>query len=289
MLRVIIIANPVAGRHAGSSIAAFEQALIARGCTVEIRYTAQRGDGRALARAVAQSAPDAVAAAGGDGTINEVASGLAHSGVAMGVLPLGTANVLAHELGLPGDAEGLAAVITAGKREVIHLGRCGDQTFLLMAGIGFDAQAVAATSLRIKRWAGRLAYGLGGLQTLASLSLPRLALEVDGEDLEGYSAVVSNARHYGGRFVVSPEAGLGRPYLDLCLFTRPGRLRMLSYLWSILNGKHTQRPDVVTRAAHHISVRAAGAAVLQLDGDVAGRLPVTLTLEEDALVILRPQ
>ena len=283
-----VVSNPTAGRHGRRKIAAAVAHLESRGIRVSVRETQRKGDAELLARGAAAEHPCAVVAAGGDGTINEVMNGLVGLGVPLGVLPLGTANVFAREIGLPTDPARAAEVVAQGRTTSVHVGTANNRHFLLMAGVGFDAQVVYELPLALKSLLGRLAYVLTGLRVLAFP--PRQPLEVDlgGEVVSGFGVIVGNARHYGGPFQVTPLAGLQLPELDVCIFTRPGSLPLFRYLSAVASGNHLSLADVAYRKSHNLVVRSAKPLHVQADGDLFGKTPLEFRVTENALSVLVP-
>src|SRR3546814_9912518 len=155
-------------------------------------------------------------AAGGDGTINGVVNGLAGGGVPLALLPLGTANVLAAEIGLEESPAGIVRAILRGPAVPIHLGDVNGRHFTLMAGIGLDADVVAAVNPRLKRATGKFAYAVATLQRWLRYRRHRFRIEIDGVPHEAAAAVVANGRYYAGRFVCAGEARMPAPFLPLC-------------------------------------------------------------------------
>ncbi|MCG8509926.1 MAG: NAD(+)/NADH kinase, partial [Rhodospirillales bacterium] len=158
--RVLIIHNPVAGRRRRGFLDKILQALTDQGCAYQLRATNGRGDARSLAKEAAEEPWDLVVAAGGDGTVNEVANGLYGTEMPLAVIPMGTANVLAAEIGLPTGARDIAHLISSGPARPIHVGMVNERLFVMMVGVGFDAKVVAGVSSRIKRWIGKAAFVL---------------------------------------------------------------------------------------------------------------------------------
>ncbi|MEK7852118.1 MAG: diacylglycerol kinase family protein, partial [Deltaproteobacteria bacterium] len=181
-----LIANPTAGRGSNKVIERVCAYLTERGNTVDIFLTCKRGDALNAAREVRDGRVDLIIAAGGDGTINEVANGLAGSSIPLGIIPLGTVNVFALETGIPMDPLKACDVLLNGTPTRISLGKVNDHHFLLMAGIGFDAYVVYGLDLRLKRLSGRLSYIISGIGRIFTYSGQPLEIELDnGERLEG--------------------------------------------------------------------------------------------------------
>ena len=292
-MKLFLIANPAAGHSARQKVQQAIDILGADGRTVGLHWTAQRGDATELARqAVAQQA-DLVVAVGGDGTLNEVVHALAGTSVPLGVIPLGTANCFALETGIPLDSGEAARSLLTGRPMRIHLGQADDGYFLLMAGVGFDADIVyrVEQNLASKKRLGKLAYVSQGFLRVVRYHPARLKIILDGrEELEAYSVVVGNTRYFGGRFVITPQAGFDKAELDVCLFQGKSRRDMVRYAWGIVRGRHLEQPDVLYRKARKVEVQAdEGRAHVQVDGDYWGTTPVRFRIVPDALTVLLPQ
>ncbi|MFA5353175.1 MAG: diacylglycerol kinase family protein [Thermodesulfovibrionales bacterium] len=294
MRPVVLIGNPVAGGGALRKIKRAAELLKGMGYPVRLLLTRQRGDAEEFARETAAGSPRSlVIAAGGDGTYNEVANGLAHTPVTMAILPLGTASVLAREFGIPLRMEEALSLALGGTARKIHLGRItfpGDRTpqvryFLLMAGIGFDGEAVYRVSGGLKKIAGKAAYLLSGLRVLGGYNPSPLFIRAETENeqvsMTAYMIVISKASCYGGNFRISPDATLFAPYLSV--FACQGRRRQdfLRYLWGILKGRHLDFDDISSFQSTEIEVQ--GRAHVQVDGDYAGMTPVQVGVAFEAL------
>ena len=178
--KIVLIGNPVAGGGAYKKICAAEAYMRNRGLEVDVMLTSRRGDAESFAKDAKVLPNTMVLAAGGDGTYNEVANGLLHSETPMAILPLGTTSVLAREIGIPlNTREALEAALT-GRAECVSLGRITYQPgsdlekkpavsrhFLLMAGLGYDGDAVYGVNVRLKNLSGQAAYVLSGLSAPA--------------------------------------------------------------------------------------------------------------------------
>lgn len=297
--RLLVIFNPVPGRRARRRLDAVLRALESLGVCVVLRETAAPGDAEQFARAASAADFDAVVAAGGDGTVNEVINGLVDPALPVIVFPFGTANVLAHEIALPRDPAVLAALAVSGPVREIAMGEAefeGEtprrRRFLLMAGTGFDADVVDELDLALKRRAGRLAFAWSILGRLWRYrpSLYEVALEQGGIWTRGSatSAVATRACHYAGRFVLAPEADLGASSLSVVRFGRGGRWAALRYLVA-LGGSFLHRlPDVAIAQASAARFTGPAGAPVQIDGDVLGRLPVTLRIADRTLRLVYP-
>src|SRR5271157_4053411 len=161
---MIIVFNPVAGRRRAHLLWRVLDVLVANGVRLDLAETHRPGHAEALAREAVLRGEQMVVAAGGDGTIAEVANGLMGSGARLGVIPLGTANVLAHELGLPFAPKSVAAALAFGRTRTLWPGQVNDadgtRLFVQMLGVGFDAQVVHNLWLPLKKAFGKGAYVL---------------------------------------------------------------------------------------------------------------------------------
>jgi YegS/Rv2252/BmrU family lipid kinase len=287
-MNIKLIANPIAGGNARNRIRQAREYLELRGCTVDLTLTAARGDARNAAAAAREMGFDRVLAAGGDGTLNEVVNGLAPSEIPLAFLPLGTTNVFALEAGIPFDIEAACAIALEGAPRRVCLGRAGETRFLLMAGIGFDAEVVYRVSGRLKRWAGKAAYLASALGALAGGPPPPIeVIREDGSIVRGYGAILGNGRLYGGRFSVTPDASLEEGCLDVCVFLRPGRLPLLRSAVTVATGGRIGHAEAQMFKATSVTVRGEGVPV-QIDGDHLGRLPMTFRALPGELVLVLP-
>lgn len=286
--RILVIYNPMAGRRRIHRLSEVLSALEDLGCEPMVRLTTGRGAARAFAAAATPEQFDVVVAAGGDGTINEVANGLVGTGVPMGVIPLGTANVLALEMGLPSSAEGIAEVIADGPARTIHLGRVDGRYFLIMAGVGFDAVVVANVHSRLKRLMGKAAFVWETLKTLIRYPLKPYKIRVDGQAYRAESVVLANGRYYGGSFTCAPEARLTDPNLQVCLFLGGGRLNAARYALALTQGRLAQLPDVKVIPARSIVIEGREGDPVQGDGEIIARTPLTVELADETLDLVMP-
>lgn len=298
---LLLIVNPTAGRRRRGLVDAVVSRVRAEGWTVDVVETKAAGDARRLAETCDASRYGVIAVAGGDGTINEVVNGLAGRGAdtpAVGIVPLGTANVLAHELGLGFSAAAVARTMTGGRALSVQPGEAingaGTRCFSLMAGAGFDAKVVAGVSAPLKRRLGRAAYVWRSLVEARRYRPVRYQVEIDGVCHEASSVIVTRSRHYAGPYVVAPNAALGEPLLHVCLFERWGRSHTFRYGLALLLGRlpRTAGYRVVSGRAVRVSVLSDAGELreqpVQIDGDDALTLPVSIGLAAGVVRLLRP-
>ncbi len=291
--RVLIVFNPTAGAGRRRRLSRALSTLLARGLRPELAETRGPGDAETLARDAARRGVAVVVAAGGDGTVAEVASGLAGSEAALGVLPLGTANVLAWELGVPPMPERAAAVVADGRSRLLRPGfaRFGDgheRLFVQMLGTGFDAAVVANLDLALKRRIGRAAYVLQSLREMPRYGFTPITAELDGMPVEAASVIVTKGRLYAGRYRIAPAARPEEPGFQVVMFRRPGALQAALAGVALPLGLIPRLPGVEIVAAGRIRLSSAGAVPVQADGDPAGMLPVEVADAAGPLRILLP-
>jgi YegS/Rv2252/BmrU family lipid kinase len=263
-------------------------ALERRGCAVvERRAGPLKGDAERLARE-AEADFDVVVAAGGDGTLNAVANGIAGTPRAVALLPLGTVNVLAREIGLPRRAERLAELIAAGPARPIWPGRVGGRLFLTMASSGFDAETVEAVNPRLKQYLGRLAFIWAIVACLWRYRARGLSVRVDGIDHRAAGVIAAKGRLYAGSYVIAPQANLAEPMLDLLLLQRSGRLAVLRSLAALLLGRIARLEDITWLRSRDAFISAAGALPVQADGEIVARLPVSIGIADQPLRLVQP-
>ncbi len=287
--RVLIVFNPAAGAGRRRRLVRALDALADRGLRPDLAETRGPADATRLSREAALRGEATVVAEGGDGTIAEVAAGLGGSAAALGVLPLGTANVLAMELGIPLSPDRAAAVLAAGRTRLLHpgLARFADgrlRFFVQMLGAGFDAAVVAHVDLGLKRRIGRAAYVLQSLREMRRYDFPPIAARLDGAAVQAASVIVTKGRLYAGRHRIAPAADPLAGGFHVVLFHRPGALQAALAGAALPLGLLPRLPGVEVLAARRITLATEGAVPVQCDGDAAGNLPVEV---EDAPSPLR--
>jgi diacylglycerol kinase (ATP) len=283
MQEILVILNPAARSERAKS--AWQRIERLPHCTM--RTTSGPGDARAEAARAVEQGFRTVVAAGGDGTVNEVVNGIAGSDVSLGILPVGTMNVFATELGLPGDLDEAWAVIRGGRTRRVDLLRANSQYFVQLAGVGLDAQAVQATSLNSKKNFGPLSYIISVAQ-IAAKPPPRLIVESDGVVREGSFVLIGNGRYYGGPVAFFKDARINDGKLDVLIFKNLGYLDIARYLGTILMGKHTNLPDVEYFQTRKAVVRSDEDVPVEVDGEVVMNLPVTFRVSSRKLRVVVP-
>jgi len=278
--RMVIIFNPVAGRRRAALLWRVLDVLAANGIRLDLAETHRAGHAEALAREAARGGASMVVAAGGDGTIAEVANGLMGSGARLGVIPLGTANVLAHELALPFAPRAVASALAFGRTRTLWPGvaRSPDSSrlFVQMLGIGFDAQVVHRLSLPVKRVLGKGAYVVQSLRETWRYKFPSIRLRIDEMETEAASVVISKGRLYGGRFLLAPESRPDAAGFSVILFGCGGPAAALMYGAALPVGILGRAPGVRHVRASRVEVIGNAPIPAQADGDAAGFTPLSV-------------
>jgi len=284
----VIIGNPNSGR-AGSQgyLEQFAKVLISGGLATEVLNTEHPNHATELASLAGDRL---VIAAGGDGTVNEVINGLS-PGATLGILPLGTANVLARELGLPRNPDQACQRILEGNSSRIDVGVATnhdgeERRFACMAGLGFDANVVRSVTPRLKRYLRVLAFPLMGIKVMFEQDLPAVHV-IDGDTTYiTQFAVVANGHYYGGDFRVSGPGALTNGELETILVERVGVLLRPDILGRILARDPLNR-TLKSFCASELQARSPGSEVpVQIDGEIWGRLPMQFRIEPLALNVV---
>ncbi len=289
-MRVVLLVNPEAGMRP-AAIGALEEHLRARGVSLERAVTARRGDGTTIARQAALAGADVLLACGGDGTLNEAVNGLAGTETALATFPAGTMNVWAREVGIPTDPVRAAALLWDGDRRWIDLGRAGDRYFLLMAGVGFDADVAAQVTRPEKRRWGPLAYVGRGVVTAVRWPRQRMWLNLDGRALRRrlLFVVVGNTRLYGGVVNITDRAVADDGLLDVCLFGGQGLAEKLFHALRVVTRRHTRHRTVEYYRVRQLTLVTRPRVAVQVDGDTIGQTPMTFQAAVRALKVIVPR
>ncbi len=292
--RAAIIYNPVArGLVRRQHLLQRTTAVLGRqGIEADLIPTTGPGSASSQARRQIEAGCDLIIAAGGDGTINEVANGMLHTGVPLAILPGGTANVLAREMRVPIHLERAAeqisnlrpSLISAGG---IRIGGSAERCFLCMAGAGLDAEIVSRINLDLKAAAGKLAYYVGGFAQIAR-PLREFEVTVDGRRFEASFALISRVRNYGGDLEIARGASLLRNDFEVVLFRGRVGARYLAYLVGVaFRRAHRMKGCTIVRG-RMVTCRysTANEVYVQIDGELAGFLPIAAEIIPDALTLL---
>jgi diacylglycerol kinase family enzyme len=290
---MLLIFNPAAGARRRRRLERVAFALAAHGIGFTMADTAAPGDAERLARAAAEAGEAVVVAAGGDGTIAEVANGIMGTGAALGVIPTGTANVFAHEHGLAFQPEAIAAALAGRRTRAVLPGEAvfangRRRLFIQMLGVGFDAAVVAALDTALKRRIGKGAYVIETLRQLSSWPFPRLSLRLDDEAVAAAQVIATRGRFYGGRFLLAPGAGPEEPGIVACTFARGGLGAALLAGAALPLGLLPHLPGFGARRVSTVLITGPAGLPVQADGDLAGLTPVAVTAAAATLPLIIP-
>jgi diacylglycerol kinase (ATP) len=282
----VVILNPAARSEKAKRWRARVES-VARGCV--ICATSRAGEAETLARNAAQEGFEKIVAAGGDGTINEVVNGLAGSNAALGLLPIGTMNVFATELGLPAhDLQLCWNIIQGENTRLVDLPSANGKHFVQLAGVGLDAQVVKETSLTLKRNFGPLSYLISAAQ-IAARQPPRLFLESENSSIdEGSFVLVGNGRLYGGPFPFFKQAIIDDGLFDVIVFKQLGYLEIIKYLQDVVFSSEIRVPEIEYFQTRRLRVTSDSEVPVELDGELVGSCPVEFQVRERTLRVLAP-
>lgn len=288
-MKTALIVNPVSGRiRYPRHVEWLKRELARRGSRVEVKLTRGPLQGIALAREAVGEGAELVVAVGGDGTLNEVINGIAGTEARLGIVPLGWRNVLARELRIPTRLSKAMAILSGATARRIDLGQANDRWFALMVGVGLDGESVRTVNYAMKKLLGGYAYQWAGVRALFRFRPEAFTVRIDGARvLSGHSAIVSNARFYGGKHQVAPGARIDDGLLDLCLFERGGRLDYLRYFMGVVGGLHHRYPDVSILTLREMAIPERGIPV-HADGDFIGFTPLSVRIRRLCLSVAAP-
>jgi len=284
--KVLVILNPAAKSDRARALKEKIKALSTR---IVVRMTSATGDARAMARKGLEEGFETIVAAGGDGTVNEIASGVAGSAVRFGILPVGTMNVFAAELGIPQNNLTAAwRVIEDGFLRELDLPMANSSPFVQLAGIGLDAEVVRLTTPESKKSLGPVSYLLT-LAQVAAVSPPTVVLDpVDSRRREGSFVLIGNGRLYGGPFVLFKNARPDDGFLDVLVFKNQSHWDVVRYFQAIAFGSHADLPDVEYFQTKSMNVHSSASVPVELDGELADVLPCTFGFFPHKFFVIAP-
>jgi diacylglycerol kinase (ATP) len=291
--RATIIYNPASGRPGKRTENAQEMARLLgeRGIETETRATRAPEDATRLAGEAIESGATILVSYGGDGTLNEVIQAMAGREVVLAVWAGGTANVVARDLHLPKDGTRLAEVIAAGKTRRIALGLASTaqatRYFFMFAGIGLDASIARGVNARLKRRAGELAFWVSGVKHLI-MAAAAFTVEIDGKKYDSGFTLIGNGKGYGGDVLMTKNALLDEAEFEV--FIMPARKRNYAYVGSLVScfrGKPERTLATIVKTDRVLATSEQEIWV-ELDGELAGRLPMTFEVVPDALSVIVP-
>jgi diacylglycerol kinase (ATP) len=296
-VRTCVIFNPAAR---GDKARHFRRHLDEIASQGALKVSAAPRDARRLATEAVMDGFELIVAAGGDGTVNEVLNGIgdAADGFArarFGVLPLGTVNVFAREIGLPLQIERAWETLQRGREMRLDLPRVEfsangvrqRQYFIQLAGAGLDARAIELVNWPLKKKFGPLAYIIAGAKALRGRLSP-ITIRVDGQDAVGELILIGNGRFYGGPLDIFPGANFRDGLLEICVLPRANLLTLLRCVPGLLTRRRLPASAVQRFRASAFELTGDASASFELDGEWAGNLPATFSVGREQLRVIVP-
>lgn len=290
-MRMKVIVNPGAGKPE-PVLSVLNQTLGEAGIDWDVDVTHESGDALKSASSAAEQGYDLIGVYGGDGTIKEVASALAHTGLPLAILPGGTANVLADELGIPRALVDAAALVASGEYDLrpVDMGRTRDGWFIVRLTMGAEVSMVEGATRERKGRLGRLAYAVAGLQTMADPPVAVYTIDIDGEtiEVEGIACIIANTASTGVMDIkiaegVEPSDSM----LDVIVIESADLLTMAASVADVIGG-HEGR-GMSHWSGTRIGVASQPVQAVASDGEPAGETPIEATLVPGAIKVIVPR
>lgn len=288
-MKLALLVNPYAGQ--GRPMRALREVLKElerEKVKVEVFYSAVPGGVKEAALKAARIKPDKVVVVGGDGSLNEAVNGLVDCPAPIGIIPAGTANVLAREMNIPFNSREATKIVLEGRERAIDLGQANQRCFLLMVGVGFDAQVVAQVSLEAKEIFKDLAYVFTGFNELRHYQSCQMAVRFNSQTKESFFTVVANSRYYAGKYSLADKASIDDGLLDVCLFKSKTQLGLVKLVLSVITGTHLSLKELEYCLAKTVEIDSSRPLWVQCDGEVLGKTPVTIKLHPKKLRVIVP-
>ena len=302
-MRTILILNPIAGSSSmapqedkDETVEQHEEAILAalRSYDIEpeVWYTTPDDPGSGLAKKAAAEGADVVIAAGGDGTIHAVASGLIGTRSTLAIIAMGTMNNLAHSLSIPDTIEGACAIIAKGETKKIDIGNINDHVFLEVAGIGLEAVLFpAAEEIKRRGWLSTVRGAFDGLTSLFSFKPASIKVSFDGHRSRSYQVLqvtICNSPYYGVHLQIAPGTLMDDGLLDVVIYKNFSKLEFIQHGISITQGKRILEPKITRRKVKTLSITADYPVAIHADGVAHGHTPALISVTPGALSVRVP-
>jgi diacylglycerol kinase (ATP) len=288
-VRALVIVNPVAGNGRAARVWKRLRLEVDGLQQSECVTSARIGHARELAQSAAQAGYERVVAVGGDGTVGEVVSGVAHTQTAVAVIPAGTGNDCCRNLGIPDDVVTAAKLALNGPVRGVDLGEIetvqGTTYFVNVAGFGFDAEVAWRVNAMPKVVGGTVPYVLGVVQTLWRYKSPRMRITLDERELDQpvFLVAVGNGASYAGGMRIVPDAAVDDGLFDVCVVGEISRLEVLRLVPKMYSGGHRGHPAVQFFRCRELRAESASLVRCQADGELAGDLPASFKIHPGGL------
>ncbi|ANB58192.1 lipid kinase, YegS//BmrU family protein [Anoxybacillus sp. B7M1] len=290
------VVNKISGNGKGLKVwKKVEKLLQEKQVNYQVRFTERPKHAVEIVKEFSSEACNAVVAVGGDGTIHDVANGLIHSNIPLGIIPAGSGNDLARALDIPMDYKRALERILKGKKRKMDVGKIGEEYCMTVTGIGFDGKVAEINNaakykdlLNLVRL-GDLSYGLSVLHALFQYRPVRIQLKIDGE-VQFFSNVwfiaIANTPNYGGGIKICPDACYYDGLFDICIVHSVTKWELLRTFPKAYKGKHVSHPSVTMIKGKQVEIIAEPPIIVQSDGEILTKTPVNVTIQKEALLIM---
>ncbi len=285
--KTLLIINPASGK-AGAKIVHLIEKAIAVFPSITVMRTAKKGDAALFAR---KAVAEKILIAGGDGTINEVLNGMMSNSKkkkqAIGIIPLGTSNMVARAFNIPANIDNALAIIKKGKVQRIDLGKANKRYFLIGAGVGVDAAMYKNVEPLLKKIFGEIAYPVALVKTILTHDPQELTIHLSGEKVSCYYALVCNIGKFAGILEIMPNSRPNDGVLDIIVFQNKDIMNQFKYCLGLATKKHASFSDVKIFKTKRVQITAKNAMV-HCDAELIGKTPVTIRCIPHAISIFVP-
>lgn len=268
---IFCIVNPKAGggRKTQHVAAALHDILGNAAIDYEIVRTAKKGDGTFLARNAVAAGYDVVVAVGGDGTVNEIATGLVGAAAALAIIPLGSGNGLARGLRIPLAYHDACQVLLRGRQRTIDVGQVNDRYFFATSGVGFDASVGKKYNEHPHHSRGFLPYCAFAFTEFFTYTPPEIRIAYHGQTFSYTPLIltIANIEQYGSGAIIAPDALPDDGLLDIIIIPQVSPLKMLQYVPSLFSGKIDRMPDFITHKTDAVTITRAKPGPVHVDGE----------------------
>lgn len=293
MKKIKIIANPSSGREGAVEI--INKLLVpfaSKGTSILLNFTQEAGDARKFA--ATDDGEDCIISMGGDGTVNEVVSGLydARRDTPLAIYPAGTVNDFAESMGIPKDPYDFYTMVVYGKKSAVDIGLCGDSAFINVCAVGAFSEIGYSVPDEAKSAVGRLAYYAEGFRMFREKDFLKSGFDVhidcDGEiiDTKAMMVMVSNSNSVGGFAKISPEADVKDGLLELAVIEEMSMTKVFELFRTIGLGRHIDHDHFIYRHGKKITLRADKPMHVDIDGEKGPCLPQTIQVVPGAVQLI---